>query len=479
MSANVRRVSEGERLPTSDSGVVDKALAAFPFLLLMTFFGVVVRYASVPLANNDTYFHLRFGSEFLDGWSLRQPGSVTQFATREWVPTQWLTQMVMAKAEDWVGLAGVAWLFGTWLLALLVSIYVLVRLEGPPVVAVTVTVFTFIGMNSGISARPQVLSYVLAAVVTAAWLSSARDGRPRWWLVPLTWLWAMVHGMWPVSIAIAVATCAGLALERRLGLRLALVPVACAAAAAVTPVGPSLYGAVLMVGSRAEYFSEWQSPDFTAFQPLVVGLMLALLLTVRLRGSPIPWHEVALVVLAGMAAVYSSRTVPVAAVIVAPLLARALITLTPELRRTRIPRTEMLVVGLAAVISLAALALTTSRTSDEPPSDSAVVEARLDGLPQGTPVLNEWNFGGYLMWRHPQLHLVMHGYGDTFSDDELERNKAILQLDAGWRRKVSRLDTDYALFGTESRVVYALKQHGWEVVTRSDDVVLLRRLTSK
>ena len=25
------------------------------------------------LSNSDTYFHLRFGHEFLDGWSLRHP----------------------------------------------------------------------------------------------------------------------------------------------------------------------------------------------------------------------------------------------------------------------------------------------------------------------------------------------------------------------------------------------------------------------
>lgn len=453
-------------------------LAALPLVLLLTTFAVAVRFASAPLSNNDTYFHLRFGSEFLAGWSLGQPGSVTPFATREWVPTQWLTQVAMAGMEDWAGLPGVAWLFGTWLLALVLSIYVLVRREAPPIVAVAVTVFTLIGMHSGLSARPQVLSLVLAAVVTSAWLSSARDGRPRWWLVPLTWLWAMVHGMWPVSIVIAIAACAGLALERRLSPRLALVPVACAAVAAATPVGPSLYGAVLLVGSRAEYFSEWQSPDFTTHQPLVVGLMLALLLTMRLRGAPTPWHEVALIMVAGMAAVYSYRTVPIAAVIVAPLLARSLVTLAPQLRRTGVPRTERLVVGLGALTSLAALALVVPHTADEPASDSAALEARLDALPEGTPVLNEWNFGGYLMWRHPQLHLVMHGYGDTFSSDELERNSVIGQLDPGWRREVDRLDVDHALFGQESRVTYALRQLGWEAVSTSDTAVLLRRPAS-
>src|SRR5690242_5581095 len=64
------------------------------------------------LTNTDTYFHLRFGQEFLHGWSLRHPGSVSTFATSDWVPTQWLSEVVMARTEDWFGLSGVAWLSG-------------------------------------------------------------------------------------------------------------------------------------------------------------------------------------------------------------------------------------------------------------------------------------------------------------------------------------------------------------------------------
>ena len=70
------------------------------------------RAVATPLSNTDTYFHLRFGAEFLDGWSLRHPGSVSSFATASWVPTQWLPEVVMARTEQWFGLAGVAWLFG-------------------------------------------------------------------------------------------------------------------------------------------------------------------------------------------------------------------------------------------------------------------------------------------------------------------------------------------------------------------------------
>src|SRR4051794_38575352 len=64
--------------------------------ILVATFVSLAWHASRPMTNNDTYFHLRFGEEFLDGvWSLRHPGSPTSFGTNDWVPTQWLPQVAM------------------------------------------------------------------------------------------------------------------------------------------------------------------------------------------------------------------------------------------------------------------------------------------------------------------------------------------------------------------------------------------------
>ena len=47
---------------------------------------------------------------------------MTSFGTNDWVPTQWLPQIVMAQLEDWFGLPGVAWLQGLLYLALAVTL---------------------------------------------------------------------------------------------------------------------------------------------------------------------------------------------------------------------------------------------------------------------------------------------------------------------------------------------------------------------
>jgi len=429
-----------------------------------------------PLTNTDTYFHLRFGEEFLDGWSLRHPGSVSTFATRPWVPTQWLSEIVMTRTEQWFGLAGLAWLSGFLEILLFVGLYAAVRGRAEPLVALPLTAVALYAMQSGLSMRPQVVSYLLVAVVVAAWLRTLDDGRARWWLVPLVWLWAMLHGMWPVALVVGAVATVGLLLDRRprpVVLRSAAVTAACAVAAALTPVGPSVYGAVLTVGSRARYFAEWLPPTWTSWSSIgLMVLLAATLVGLWLRGTN-TWTETLLVALAGVFAAYADRTVPVAAAMLAPLAAAPLQSLLG--RRRPVAARERWAVAGGAVAALVALGLAVPHTSPEPLAVPSWADPALDRLPTGTKVLNDWNFGGYLMWRYPRLDLMMHGYGDTFTTAELDRNTRLLQVGPGWQEEVRASGARVALLrpGTllSSRLV---TQENWHVVHQSDDLILLR-----
>ena len=130
------------------------------------------------------------------------------------MPTQWLPQIVMAQVEDWFGLAGVAWLSGLIYIVLALTLWTIARRHASPLVAAPVTVVAILASAAGISMRPQVLSFILIAVTTEAWLATRQDQKVRWWLVPLAWLWAMVHGMWPVGIIIGIVALLGIALDR-------------------------------------------------------------------------------------------------------------------------------------------------------------------------------------------------------------------------------------------------------------------------
>ncbi len=441
--------------------------------------GALVRRAALPLDNLDTYFHLRFGHEFLSGdWSLRDPGSVSSLATADWVPTQWLSEVVMAQVEDWFGLAGVAWLSGLLFLSLALVVYWACRRQAEPFVAALLVVLTLIACTSGISMRPQLVSYVLVVVTTAVWLRARDTGRAPWHLVPVTWVWTMCHGMWPVGIVIGVVAVVGLALDRshprRTLVRMAAVPLLSAAVTLLTPVGPGLFPAVLRVGSRAKYFYEWNPPDYTKPWVAMLAVVLALAVVPRLRRAErVPWFDLLLLGLAALWAVYSMRTVPVAACLAAPLAAAAV---QPVLgTRPSVLRRELLLVVGAFVLALVTLAALVPHTADEPLDTPSWLDGALGDLPAGTRVIDDSGFGGYLMWRFPQLDVVVHGYGDLYTDDELERNADIEGVRGGWVELVQDTDAAYAVLPPNSPLAYNLRDvEGWTVVQHSDDLELLR-----
>ncbi len=446
---------------------------------LAVVFGALVGRAALPLDNLDTYFHLRFGHEFLSGaWSPRDPGSVSTLATADWVPTQWLSQVVMAQTEDWFGLPGVAWLSGLLFLSLALAVYWACRRRAEPAVAALLTLLALVACTSGISMRPQLVSYLLVVATTAAWLRARDTGRAPWLLVPATWVWTMCHGMWPIGIVIGVVAVAGLALDRGLSartlVRMAMVPVLSAAVSLLTPAGPGLFPAVLRVGSRAKYFYEWDPPDYSKPWVATLGLILALALVPRLRrGEKLPWLDVLLLGLAGVCAVYSMRTVPVAACLAAPLAAMAL---QPVLgARPAVPRREVWVVAGGFLLSLATLAVLVPHTADEHRETAAWLDGALGDLPAGTRVIDDTGFGAYLLWRFPQLDVVVHGYGDLYTDAQLERNADIEQVRGGWVELVQGIDPAYAVLPPGSPLAYNLREvEGWTVLEHSDDLELLQ-----
>jgi hypothetical protein len=164
--------------------------------------------------------------------------------------------------------------------------------------------------------------------------------------------------------------------------------------------------------------------------------------------------------------------VPVAAAMLAPLLAGPLQSLVG--RRTPMGRRERVVLAGGVLAALVALAVTVPFTSADPPAPSPALDRALTALPPGTKVLDDWDQGGYTMWRYPQLDLMMHGYGDTFTTDELSRNTGLISLEPGWDASLRESGARVALLRPWSRLSYVLAQQGWRVVQESDELELLR-----
>lgn len=431
---------------------------------------IVVAAAGTP-GNPDTYFHLRFGHEFLTDWSPWSPGSVSDLNTRDWVPTQWLSEIGMAAVENLGGLPALAFLYGALLVALIGLWYVAARREASPLVAVLVTVIALIAASPSLSLRPQVLSFALATVTVLAWDRAGRDARLPWLLIPLCWLWAMLHGMWILGVLLSLACAVGLLVERRLPPRVLLVPGGMLAAAALTPVGPRLVGAVLVVNGRSDYFSEWAAPEFVTAYGVAILVLLAVVILPPLLGGPAAPYDVALTVAAVALTVYSQRTVPVAAAVLVPLAARRLQALVSE--RARPTRTERVTGILLATVALGSLAALAPLRADDPLPAATAFEDQLAALPAGTRVLTDSTTGAVVMWAHPDLDVPVHGYGDLYTDTELRAFADLFRLAPGWEDLLRADRVGIAVLPSSLPLAAALEEHGWSVSDRAGQLVLL------
>lgn len=446
----------------------------FPLVAVAVVLGAITRriYADDP--SLDMWFHLRIGQEFLAGWSIKNPGHLGAYDSAEWTPTQWLPQMVMATVEDFFGIAGVLWLTGATHIFLILTVYLLCRREAAPLPAALGTGMAFLAMSYGLSPRPQVVSYFFVVITVFAWLATERDGRPRWWLVAVAWAWAPVHGMWPLASIIGAVCVAGIALDRRYDrsrtTRLAIIPVLSAVVPLLTPVGLDLYRSVVLVGGRAEYFQEWGPTDFHQPFAIVLGAMLAIAAVHHARRRQ-SWLSTLLLLTAAGWAIYSMRTTPVAAAIAAPLVARAFQAAVPTGGRPG--RGErLMVIGMGAAAATAMGFLAIARAED--PVVPSWTDQRLAALPDGARVLNDWATGPYFLWKHSDLSLVMHGYGDVFTDDEIERNNDITLVRPGWDQLVADVDADAAIVEADTALGYALRNDDrWAVVQEDDEFIFL------
>jgi hypothetical protein len=450
-----------------------------PLSVLGLVMGLCVRISLQPLEDPDTWWHLRAGEYLLQTGHFSGPEPWSSFSAHPWVLHEWLPEVIMSRFAGVFGSHGLAWIFCAGLVLVAVSLFVASRGEASTLAAAAATFGGIVGMSASLSPRPQIVSFALLTLFTGAWLATARDLRPRWWMVPVTWLWASSHGMWFTGPLVGLAVIAGLTFERRVSprqaRRLVVVPLASVVAAAMTPVGPKLLLAPLSVSGYARFVSEWSAPVIThpaSVATLGMGLVVAV---VWLR-SPgrVPWHRIAVLGVGRGWALLYARTVAVGAAMVAPLFAGALQVLLRQPRPT-FARAERLFVCAAAVVCLLVAAVLPAPSSPSAAKFPTALNSKLSALPAGTTVLDEYFLGGWLLWQHPDLDPVIDGRTEVYAISYVERYSAALKAKEGWDGFVRSTHAKVALLETGSPLATALQQRlNWTPDGSSAGYTLLR-----
>jgi hypothetical protein len=457
--------------PVESSPFVDRAFRWLTVLSIPVASFMVFRALYVPISNPDTFWHLRLGDHLLDTGQFSGQEPWSSLASRRLVLHEWAPELVYVLGYRLGGLPAVAWVQALGGVALLVTLYVCCRRFAPALVAATAAAAGLAGASGSVDARPQVVSFILAAVVTTAWMRTAQDGRARWWLVPLTWVWACSHGMWFVGVVIGLVVIAAMVLDRvadvRSAGRLVVIPLLSVVAAAMTPVGPGLLATARTMRGYTQFVAEWDAPSIFLPQSMVTLGLAAVVLVIWLRTpGRTSWVEVALWFTGVGFALMYNRTIALGAVVLA-LLAASVLARHARVSTDRSP-SRRLEAGVIAVGTSAVLLLGPAIVSADVARPGGVpsgLDAALGALPDGTVVFNDYALGGWMLWAHPDLDPVIDGRADVYDLGYFTRTHEAFYVVPGWDDTVRDSGADAALLTTDSPLAEAFRVDlGWQPV---------------
>jgi hypothetical protein len=438
-----------------------------------------------PFSEPDIWWHLRVGEHILDTHQINGPDPWAGFAGRPYMATQWLAEAVAAQAYRWGGMGAVLWLRTAAILALALVVYVAARRLGGRLPAALATGVAILGASASLNPRPQLVSFLMFAITVGAWLGTAKDGRVRWWLIPLYWLWACCHGLWVFGILVGVVTSVALVCQadpagrRRIGMQLLLVNAGTTLAVALTPLGPGLLTAPFTVADNAASIAEeWAAtPLSNAFSITTAAAIMVTALCWLVRPARRPWWQYAWLGLSAALTLYMWRLVPLGAILCAPLLAGALQSILTGVREGVDRRERVrLLCGLAAALLVAGVVCAgpAGPKAVDYPTGMGSIDRALSAVPQRSVVMNDFGISGWMLWTHPQLVPVADLRVEIYPTDYLTRYIDAENAAPGWEAFIRETGARYALVERRSAIGDALVHEAqWAPVATSTRFVLL------
>ena len=447
----------------------------------------------------DFYWHAKTGELIAAGQFPRTDPFSFTWGGRPWTLHEWLSELI----TYWL-VEGLGYMLALVVFALLPPIaigilaFALQRLGLRTLAVVAATSLAALLLIPYASIRPQEVSWVFFAAQMALLLHLSPD-RQRWLLglVPMYVLWANLHGLWVVGLAVllvyALLTVVGLTpMSGARRWALAMVPLAMLGTL-FTPEGPALLLYPLRYVDAGDWgmanITEWQSPDFhdPAHWPLL-GFMAAAAIFGRWR---VPWWMTIICYLGIAMTLLALRNGAVAAIIGAPAIAVGIDSAlrdwrpTPREHSPRMARRRrILELVMGAVVAVAGFvifmprdpALATQQSIErELPVQG--VQVLKDRIPDGR-ILAWYGWGGYVGGHMYDLggRVFVDGRNDMYDQSILEDYNRVRGADEGWEAIADRYDVDALLFPPNEPIAKGpADSAGWCEAYRDDNEVLFLR----
>lgn len=463
--------------------------------------------------DSDLFWHLSTGEWILDHrqvldrdiWSFTRDGNAYSVGT-------WLGDVIMALAYRAAGWVGIDVLRATLVgIAAFFTARITLRVQPHVGWAAIPVLGTILVSRMVWGDRPQLFTLALFPIVLDILLVArlgprgfvgtneafagtrpSSGGTPRpsarlLFVLPIViGLWANLHNAFVIGLIAILIFAIDAFLERdRAWRRFAIVLALCVLASQLNPAGG---GAIKRAAAYGALLPGWIVED----RPLDVltgaGLVFALLLLAAIAaamirgregiamrlGAPLLWPG--LVAPFAVAALAIQRETPYACMVLAPFVA----AMVPDaLRRPRVvaPSVPRLAAAGLALMLAALLVIEALVAAPREPDLSAYPAGALTALRAASGnLLNEYDWGGYLIRYAPEHRTFIDGRGEAlFLPDVLDDFQRVVALAPSYREILRRWDIAVALLRPDRPLAGALREDGWRVLASDTRWVLLSR----
>lgn len=421
-------------------------------------------------------------------------------------PYEWLSQTFFAFAYRILGLDGVVLLTSLVIASAFTLVYAeSTRRSELPLTAILLAILATAAGSIHWLPRPHVFTFLLLAI----WLERLERLRstnkiPLWQFPLIMLFWANLHGGFLFGLLAWVAYFAGWVLDSWLkkdsttpevGEKLLIVGALSLAASCITPDGWGNWEA--MFGNSSPYILsqtiETMSPNF--HQPGMIPFLFLFLLSIilpALGSTRLPASHTFLLAGFAILSLLMARNIPLFVISATPILAisaqrilnQARAWMKIESRFSEIERSlrgfVWPVAGTLAAIILFSYHYTPTQSSFNKFDERVFPVAAVNWLashPQSGNMFNEFNWGGYLLYRlWPEQHVFIDSQTDFYGEALARDYNQIINAQNDWEIKLEKYDIHWVIVASGAPLAQVLEiEYQWHVLYKDKTAIILRR----
>jgi hypothetical protein len=457
----------------------------------------VIVIAGTPLAVNDLAYHLRAGDIMFDTHAILRTDVFSAVAYRQpWLNQQWLAQLVLATAfrlGGWFGLVALRAVLGGLVLAF---VFLACRAAGAAAKrAAWLTLASGVILMGGFTLRPQLLGMGCFAVT--AWLVARRRRHPQgvWIVIPITMLWANVHGSFFLApLLLGLAWVEDRWVRGRGSRTLLLAGLGSMLATTVTPYGYKVwsYAAGLTTNPVIrKTITEWQPPSIEVYTGAAFFLSIVVvagLLIARVR-RPVPWGSLLSLVVFLAIALTAIRGVFWWAM-AAPIVLAGVLEDRPAPTERRDPAGALnaAIVGLLALAVIGSVIRWVPYTGPDMPTGGRLAFAPVGitrelqrTLGPGEVVFNAQKWGSWLEFEFPRSPVIVDSLIEVIPESVWWKYYAVSSGVEGWQATLDAWHVDVAVLARDQQgplIPKVRADPGWRLVYEDAEGLIFRRVST-